>query len=333
MGWVTTRTTLRRWAAVGLALAALAGACSDDDAAEAPTTPAGATSTTADPDGGRVPTVNLLEAGAEPRRQLRLALVEGTVIRASLTVKFGLQLESQGKPLPATPIPPVRVDLGARVDKVSENGNATVGFGFERIDVVDDGSAPPDVVEQVRRSGIDRLTALRGATTITRRGVPVEHSLQVPEDLPRNLEQVVDQLSQQTASLTVPFPAEAVGPGARWRATSDLETGTIATRLVLSYVLRQAEGDRYVLDVAYEQTAPRQKAELPNLPAGTEVEIRDFLVSGKGEVNGTLASVFPSRSTLAATGTINMDVRSRTERGTLVQRLSLDVTFDTLPPA
>lgn len=322
-----------RSAAVALAMALVLGGCGGEGENTATTTSTTAASDTAGSDvkANDAPVVELLEAGAEPRRKLRLALVEGATVRAALTLKLGFELEADGKPLPSNAVPPIRVDLGATVNDVEEDGDASVGFAYERIDVVDDGTADKAVIDQIRKSGLDKLANLTGKTTITPRGVAVDSSVELPKDLPPALEQLVDQLSQQTGSLTVPFPEEAVGTGARWRATTSVDVGGIKAKLVLTYRLRQLEGDQYVLDVSYEQTAGRQKAKFPGLPEGTEVDLQDLLVKGTGEIAGNVASVFPTRSSLVAKGTVNMNVRSAQQQGKLVQRLSLDVRFETLP--
>lgn len=327
-----TTAPVLRYLATAVALALMAAGCGGDDksAEQTPPTTRSATTSSGDKTDG-APVVKLLEAGAEPRKKLRLALVEGSTVRAALTMKFGIQLEADGKPLPSSAIPPIRVDLGTTVNEVKDSGDARIGFAYERIEVVDDGSADKSVVEQVRQSGIDKLANLKGETTVTRRGVAKDSSIDLPEDLPPALEQVVGQLSQQTGNLTVPFPEEAVGEGAKWNATTSVDAGGIEAELVLTYTLRQLDGDQYVLDVSYEQTADRQKADLPGVPEGTEVELRDLLVKGTGEIAGNVASVLPTLSTLSAAGTVNMDVKSATEQGKLVQKLSLEVTFETLP--
>ncbi|MEO7836642.1 MAG: hypothetical protein ABIS21_03245 [Acidimicrobiales bacterium] len=279
------------------------------------------------------PLVTLTEPGAEPRKRLRLALVEGSTLRAALTLKFGIELEADGKALPSTAVPALRVDLSATVAEVMDNGDARVGFAYERIEVVDDGTAAKEVIEQIRASGIDKLADVKGETTINPRGVAVDGSIDLPKDLPPALEQVVNQLSQQTGSLTVAFPEEAVGQGARWSATTDVDAGGIRAKLVLTYVLRELAGDGYVLDVSYDQSAGRQDADFPGLPAGTKVELQDLQLNGKGEITGNVASVFPIRSTLSAAGTAKLNVASETEKGKLLQRLAIDVMFETLPPA
>lgn len=327
-----------RPAAVACALALLATGCGGDDDESA----TGSSTTTAADSPARggtagletnTPVVKLLDAGADPQKKLRLALVKGATLRASLILKFGFELEAQGKPLPSNAIPPIRVDLGATVNDIEENGDAEVGFSYERIDVVDDGTVDKAVIEQVRNSGLDKLANVTGTTTISPRGVAVDSELDVPEDLPPALKQVVDQLSQQTGSLTVPFPEEAVGNGAKWQATTNVDVGGIDAKLVLTYGLRQLQGDQYTLDVSYEQTADRQKTDFPGVPEGTEVELQDLLVKGTGEISGNVAAVFPTRSNLSAAGTVNMEVTSEQEKGKLLQRLTLDVKFETLPSA
>ena len=331
-----TKSPAVRAAYLAIALAIVLAGCGGDSdkAANTPSTTgaSGATGGTGtEVETGDTPVVTLLDAGEEPQKKLRLALVKGATLRAALTLKFGFNLEVDGKPVPSNVIPPIRVDLGATINDIKDNGDAEVGFSYERIDVVDDGSAEKVVIDQVRASGLDKLANLSGKTTITPRGVAVDSSLDIPDDLPPALKQVVDQLSQQTGSLTVPFPEEAVGVGAKWKVTTSAELGGIKAKLVLTYGLREIDGDQFVLDVAYEQTAGRQQAEFPGVPEGTDVELRNLSVKGKGEITGNVAAVFPVRSSLSAAGTVDMDVKSEKEEGKLVQRLNLDVNFETLP--
>lgn len=156
----------------------------------------------------------------------------------------------------------------------------------------------------------------------------LEADLDIPEDLDPTVEMLVDQLSQQVSNLSTPYPREALGVGARWTVTTSLTVFGIDTQIVYEYELRELDGDRLVIDAAYEQTAEPQKVDLPGVPSGTDVRISSFAINGSGTITADLTSLVPITSMISASGDQVFTIEDRGEEQELSQTVTLDVTAE-----
>jgi len=326
---------VRRWPTVlllALLVAGLLGACPGDQVGSAIQEEGG-------PPEGRGPggdgggggeeeaepvQVELLEAGAEPRQELRLKVAEGSQQQVTMRVTMNLVQEIDGQARPPVVIPPV--DLGLLVQVGRQRGpNIHAEFAYQSVTIVDEGTADPAVVQGMRQSGIERLAELTGEMFVNTRGELLDASVDLPADFPAQLAEFVNQIESQLRNLAVPFPAEPIGAGARWSAVTSVTVAGIEAETRSTYQLLERTGDTYKIAVTVEQTAPEQTVQ----SQGTEALVREFVNRGSGNADGDLTRMLPVASTVRTEGTQVMEVTQGTESGTLRQRLTMEVTLRT----
>ena len=235
-----------------------------------------------------------------------------------------------GTPTNAVDLPPTLFVLHATAGSVAPNGDAQISYSYSDIEVVDDGSLGTAERAQLE-AAYAPLESVTGTGRLTPRNQVFDSTLAGTEGFDPAVAQAMSQVSDQVGSISVPFPAEAVGIGARWRGVSSARVGGIDVRQTYEYTLREREADRVVLDVEYTQTAPRQRAELPNVPSGTKVQITKFKISGTGSTTVGLSELMPIESRMHAAGVQVFSIRPTGERGTLTQKLTVDVTVSRPP--
>ena len=218
-----------------------------------------------------------------------------------------------GTPSNAVDLPPTIFVFHMTADSVAPNGDAQISYSYSDIEVVDDGSLGTAERAQLE-AAYAPLASVTGTGTLTTRNQVFDSTLAGTEGFEPAVAQAMSQVSDQVGSASVPFPAEAVGIGARWRGVSSARLSGIDVRQSSEYTLREREADRVVLDVEYTQTAPRQRAELPGVPKGTKVEITKYRVSGTGRRRSDCRSFMPIESRMHAAGVQNFSVRAT--RGT-----------------
>jgi hypothetical protein len=76
------------------------------------------------------------------------------------------------------------------------------------------------------------------------------------------------------------LPEDAVGEGARWRATTRLELAGIEVRETYTYTLARRDETGVELGVKHVQKARRGPADLPGIPDDVDVTITDYDVRG-----------------------------------------------------
>lgn len=217
-----------RSAALVLAVALVAGACGGDDETVAPTTTSAPTTTTREPEPvpGRA-VVEVLDAGQEPRQALRLAVEPGTQQAVVLVQEQHQEvvIGTQSQATDTTTEQPVTY----RVDAVSDGRiETTTVYGRGRlIDAPGDGSGA--IVEEV----LAAFDGAEGRATFNDRAEVLE--LVPPRVEVPSLQPVLDALltgiASQASQLSMPFPEEPVGVGARWRVRTTAEISGLALTL------------------------------------------------------------------------------------------------------
>ena len=271
------------------------------------------------------PVVQVISAGNAPRSPLRIAVPDGASAQATMEMSESLRQSSGGSTINSVDTPPFTVGITTSAGAASPAGNIPISYRYSDVNVVNNGSLRDAQLSQYK-SALAPLGSLTGTGTLTPRNQLLDSKIAGTQGLDPTTAQLLSQLSNQLDSLSAPFPREAVGVGARWRVTSVLHVSGIDAHQVIEYALRQREGDQIVLDVKMTQTAPRQRADLPNIPRGTNVQISKWNVSGAGNATWNLARPgLPVASVMHAAGTQSFDVRSKSQRGTLTQNLTTDV--------
>ena len=311
-------------------LVAACGGGGGDESADPTTTSttAESTTTTTAPTEIERASITLEEPGAEPRQALRLQLEEGDTSEALMTMAMSTTMEADGEPLPGGDIPPIQITIRSEVTEVDDEADTiTTRFSYADADIVDDGTVDPQTAEAMRQ-GLSVLDQLSGTTTINSRGEPLSSELDVPDDVDPTSRQLLEQVSQQVETLTVPLPEEEVGVGAVWRAETTSDLGGIETVLGVTYELKELDGTRYVLAVDYEQTASSQEADFEGAPEDAVVTVDEYLVTGAGELIGDLTGLLPASSTMVAGGDVVMHLENDTESVELRQRLDFDISLE-----
>lgn len=307
------------------------GACGGDDDDDQPAeagarSEAGSRSEAAEgedaPDAEAV--VELLDAGSEPRQELRFELREGQEFRARMTTLTKSDMSVDGQALPSTPLPPTEIVIAGKIDDVAD-GVASYSFTYERLGAVAAEGVDPAVVAQYD-TALEKVQGLRGTGSIDDRGKAGKSTLDTSAITDPALKSTLDSVTSQVTNLTVPFPVDAVGAGARWRVVRRAVQNGITIDSSSTYTLRSREGDRYVLGVDQTVTAPPGRANLPGLDGGT-ADIVDYEVTSSGEVAGDLTNAFPESSAISGGGDIEMKVTKDGETANLVQKIDLQVTL------
>jgi hypothetical protein len=266
------------------------------------------------------PTVEVLAAGKAPLEPLRLAPTAGATQRSTMTVDFAIQ--QSGVSSASVKPPPVRATIETSLQAVNPDGNLQVAFSYSSFDVLRGGEATASERRRIKRA-FTGLAGLSGQLTLTPQGVLVDSSLNVPPNLDPSVSSLVTQLGDQLRTLSVPFPADAVGVGARWRATTQLTLNGIEAQQVYEYTLRKRTGSKLVIGVTGTQTAGRQTVELPNIASGAQLEVRKFKMSFRGENTVELTSLLPTAGQVRSNGDQTFRIQAGNDSGTLNQRLSV----------
>jgi hypothetical protein len=277
---------------------------------------------------GDGPEVVVLDAGAEPREPLRLTVDEGARATSTMTMAFDIAMTIGGHEQQSQAMPPMVSTISTHVTDVSD-GRITFEMTYDSFSVQDGPEYAPQVV-QAMEDAVEGISGMGGTFVMDDRGAMLEGEVDVPDDVDPTVRQMLEQLSTQTEQLTVPFPVEPVGEGARWVVSTELTVGEITTNLTMNYTLSSLEGEEYEFDVATEQTAEPQDATVPGMPPDASAKILDYELDGEGTFTGQTSMLLPSATTTAG-GTVRMEVTSEGDTAEMVQDMEIDVSIETVP--
>ena len=239
-----SRRTLPRLGATGALLLALAG-CGDDGADGAGGAGTDDPSGTGGTGAADVPSVEVVDAGAEPRTQLRLDVDEG--YRETVTMVLHQTSAIEGRVEEA---PTMTLRYSQSVESVTED-EIEVAMAYEDVRVV--GRGPSRGVARSLEESLAPLEGITGTTTFAPDGSVLDAEVDVPDDVPDPVRSMIQQLSSQAAVVSVPMPSEPVGEGAVWTVAGELALAGIDSTQEATYTLESVEGDRYKVAVEVTQ--------------------------------------------------------------------------------
>lgn len=234
-------------------------------------------------------TVTVEDIGAEPRQVLRIASEVGTTQAVTQTQDIGMDIEAAGQSQsmqnPTTEIDITYVVSGVDGDRIEVEGT------YDEVRVLETAGADAATVAATRET----MAAFDGASflgTYTDRGsvIGIEFSGldaggALGEPFGAMFDQLIDSLSESAESLSVPFPVEAVGVGARWTVESSAELGGLPFEQTSTVEITELDGDRVVGTLEQELRFVEGEAEV----FGVTVDVIGGEFTGGGPIEWDLA--------------------------------------------
>ncbi len=253
--------------------------------ASAPAQNAGA-SPAPTPEGTPRTTVKVLSAGAEPKRQLRYGFAPGQERKFTLDLEIAPQRLQNGQPMAGVPPMALTATGTTRTDQVHE-GLATRSYAFQEL-MPSVSGIPPEIAAQVKAefAGLRGLQLVERVTTL---GKVEALGLKESSELNPQVLALMQYLTDGMTNAFLPLPEQPVGAGAKWLATTAVESGGLTVTQENTIVITSLRGDTVTAELSYVQSAPAQEVKSPNIPPGVKVEVVKLDGSGTGRISTDLA--------------------------------------------
>ncbi|PCC75046.1 hypothetical protein SAMN02745121_03749 [Nannocystis exedens] len=268
-----------------------------------PATPAVAPDAAATAGNGSV--VTLIEAGAEPREPLRLKLTAGQEQAMVMTMRMGMAMQVGPNAMPKTDIPPLQMTMNLKVAEITGEGDIRSEFSLAKIEVLPDPKVPAAMVDQLK-TVLGTMNKMSGTSLMTPRGIVKSADFDLPADVNPQLKQTVESMRQQINQMSVPFPEEALGVGAKWTVTQQLEQQGMKLEQVATWELKGREGSVVKLASTIVQTAAPQTITAPGMPPGATVSLDRLDSSGTGTTEVDLTHVAPIKGDMSLKSSLAM---------------------------
>lgn len=272
--------------------------------------------------------LDLLNGGTGNKKQLRFTPVINNRQTSTLLLKAADSSLRIG-------IPATKLTMEIVVNQIATNGDISFNFTYKNVEIVAEPGTPAAVIDPIRRSLIP-LVGLSGSVVVNSQGQTKSTTINLPQELDSTTQQIFEQLSSSLGQLYAPLPEEAVGIGARWRASQELNINGIQLTQSAIYELVSNQDNVLQLKLLVEQEAPPQEIKLPaspDLPAGLQVQLRSFSSQGEGEMTLGLGQMLPQRSILSSRSSVVLNFKpTGTEQGIPVnQDLAVQIILDSQP--
>ncbi len=244
-------------------------------------------------------TTTLLDAGAEPRQELRYRYVMGTPERTRIvTTREDSGRDYDGTSLAYEGVHTLEVTVTPRRKKALHliQFDATVDVSSTELSRSDANSR---IVAEVRDEALDGGTA-QGMYTDRGLGAAINPRYsRIPDAIAAG--QVAD-LWRSIAQLPVPLPVEPVGVGARWTVTQPVELDDGASLdVVETFSLIAFDGGRGSVVGSIQVEATDVSLQVPRLPKGTTVVIEEVAYQSEGVTVFSLDRFAPISSSAEGT--------------------------------
>lgn len=214
--------------------------------------------------------VKLLDAGAEPRKALRLHVKAGDKQATVMTIKVNLSMETPaaaGAPSNAIPsIPAISLPADLTVQDVAANGDSTYQMVFTEPGIADEPGTPPQMAQGMRTA----LSGIKGVTAtgvMSDRGVNKKVDVKAPPNANPQVRQIVEQMKEGMLDADSLLPEEPVGAGAKWEVKSSIKRSGISMDQTTDCQLVSVDGDH--LSTTFTQTESPANQKMQNPPAAT----------------------------------------------------------------
>jgi hypothetical protein len=225
--------------------------------------------------------VRLIEAGAEPRQQLRVHAKAGDKQSLATAIKMDMEMKMGGLDAPAMKMPALKLVVDSTIKSVAENGDVTYDLLVSDSSVADD----PDVMPQISDAMKAAFGAMKGATGTGRmssRGIVTEVKMAPVANTGARDANSLDQINETVKNMAIPLPEEAIGPGAKWEAKSKIKSQGMTLDQVATYELVSVDSQSATIKTDIVQTAAKQKIQSPSMP-GMMVDLTKMSGKATGE--------------------------------------------------
>ncbi len=261
-----------------------------------PAAPAKTSSKSAAPASASDRQAKLLEAGAEPRKELRLHPQPGAKQTSIMSINLTVEMTMGEMPSQTMKVPPITITSETTVQGVSDQGDIAFDLVITKAELGAESGALPQLVEPIK-AALASVQGLAGTGTASSRGLGKGMEFKLPANATPQTRQLIEQIKEASDTLVVPLPAEPVGPGAKWEARIPLKSQGATIDQTATYQLASVEDERLVVKSTITQRAGKQTIESAALP-GIKLNLTKMTGKGTGSASLVLTQLLPAERTL-----------------------------------
>ena len=223
-------------------------------------------------------------------------------------------------------MPGMNLTLELTVKDVSERGDISYETQISDASIVDEPGALPQLAESMK-SATENLKGLSGTGTMSNRGLDKGTEFKVAADADPQIRQAIDQMKDTVAEISVPFPEEPLGPGAKWEVSRQIKSQGMTIDQKGTYELASLEGERVNINSTIIKHAANQKIENPAMP-GVKVDLTSMDGKGTGKLSRDLGQLLPSTGNIDSQSEMIMGMNLGPQKQAMTLKLSVSISLE-----
>ena len=270
--------------------------------------------------------VKLLEAGAEPRKAIRMHPKVDDKQTVNMSIKMTMEMGAGDAKMPAMNLPPIVLTFDFIVKSLSPDG--VIGYEFSATDVSigEDPNVLPQIADAMKNS-LGSLKGMSGKGTISDRGMSKGVDFKAPAGSDPTVRQAFDQMKDAFSKMSTPFPEDPIGPGAKWQIQMPVKSQGMTIDQTTTYELASLDDEKASIKVTLAQRAANQKIANPTMP-GVKVDVSKLTGSGSGDLTQDLSQIIPLSSTMDARQDMSMAVNTGGQKQEMTMGLAMNIKLE-----
>jgi hypothetical protein len=270
--------------------------------------------------------LELLNAGAEPRRELRFRPAANSKQTMTMTMGMSMDMTIGEMPLPKTTIPRMVVKIDSIVKKVDPSGDIHCSFGYSDIQAIaDGGDASPAMLAAIKKS-LKSIVGIKLDLVIGSDGKLKSKNLILPKNVDPMVAQTLKQFDRSMEQLSTQLPSGMLGLGAKWRIDNSVKVAGIQFNQSSTYEIVEMSATGMTIKTQIAQSAPPQDLPMPGVGKEIKGRITSLISSGEGQYVMLFDSLLP----VSGRSVMNTDSKTSVQVGTKEQptNMSSKITID-----
>jgi hypothetical protein len=253
--------------------------------------------------------LQLLEPGAEPRRQLKFQPAANSKQTMTMTMGMSMEMKMGESPLPKTPIPKVVMKIDLAVGKIEPSGDINYTFSYSDIKAIGNKETPPEMLAAMQKS-LKSMMGITGNIVISNTGQVKSQNLILPKTIDPSMKQTLEQFNQSMEQLSPRLPSELVGMGAKWQTTNSLQVKGIQFNQSSTYEIAEINDRGMTIKTKIVQSAPQQDIAIPGTGKEVKAKLNSLTSNGEGKYVVLFDSLLPIDGNLSTTTNSNMSIQN-----------------------
>lgn len=251
--------------------------------------------------------LRLLEPGATPRSEIRFTPKKGLKQTSIMTMDMQIAVSMAGQQPPQQKMPGQRMTIEIVVDDVMPNGDFAYRFEYTKMEVIDDPNNPSPAAQTIRDS-LKPMIGMTGEGVTSNRGITRSARINVPENAPPMVKQLLGGMEDALQRLSAPLPEEAVGVGAKWEVIQDVTANGMELKQTTVYELVAFVEKGFTLSSETTQSAEPQQIKNPALPPSMKMMLDSLDTTGGGTSTLHTDMVMPVDSSVSVNSDAKMSM-------------------------